>query len=176
MCLCRLYNNNVNLFRKGCGRILFSLPKDPDPLKTQYIYCKKIWLKTYQKQPSVFRFYQRLTRKRHKTIDNSGAWIRLKKMQFPGGVPLRLPIARTLMLLFSFLQPVKPWGTFLTRRKADLSFNFFRLLKKWSILTIDHCKKTRTFYVILISSVELVKKICGILDHYITLKCTNEKN
>lgn len=109
-------------------------------------------------------------------VGYSGAWIRLKKMQFPGGVPLRLPIARTVMLLFSFLQPVKPWGTFLTRRKADLSFNFFRLLKKWSILTIDHCKKTRTFYVILISSVELVKKICGILDHYITLKCTNEKN
>lgn len=139
LCLCRLYNNNVNLFRKGCGRILFSLPKDPDPLKTQYIYCKKIWFKTYQKHAAVcVPILPKINRKETKNnwyIGYSGAWIRLKKMQFPGGVPLRLPIARTVMLLLSFLQPVKPWGTFLTRRKADLSFNFFRLLKKWSILT-----------------------------------------
>lgn len=36
-------------------------------------------------------------------------------------------------------------------------------------------KKICIFYVILISSVELVKKICGILDYYIIFKCINEK-
>lgn len=133
LCLCRLYNNNVNLFRKGCGRILFSLPKE----NTVYLLQKD----TVIDLPKAAVCVPILPKINWKETQNNwyigygGAWIRLKKMQFPGGVPLRLPIARTVMLLFSFLQPVKPWGTFLTRRKADLSFNFFRLLKKWSILT-----------------------------------------
>lgn len=138
LCLCRLYNNNVNLFRKGCGRILFSLPKDPDPLKNTVYLLQKDTVIDLPKAAVCVPILPKINRKETQNnlyIGYGGAWIRLKKMQFPGGVPLRLPIARTVMLLLSFLQPVKPWGTFLTRKKADLSFNFFRLLKKWSILT-----------------------------------------
>lgn len=138
LCLCRLYNNNVNLFRKGCGIVFVQLTQGSRSIENTVYLLQKDTVIDLPKAAVCVPILPKINQK--ETQNNwyrgySGAWIRLKKMQFPGGVPLRLPIARTVMLLLSFLQPVKPWGTFLTRKKADLSFNFFRLLKKWSILT-----------------------------------------